>query len=437
MYSGMLELLGAPSGGAVHLRGNAGSVASSDAEQRKRSSIGRAAGSLHSKIAAPFKCGKKKVDQSEDGEESTLLFDLFFHLPNELHIQILCELSISDILALRITSRFFNNLVLSCQSALVRFWVKYRLGSLHTSLYPAPPPNHANIHYLLAMRRRHIASIRLTRQLANYVLKDTLRYTSARQRKMWNSVYDKMIPLVFAVGYFLDEHRRVILERDLKIGKKGAGYDFQPGPAITKEEKKIIERYDPRLRLPYFYMYSFILQVLTRKLRPPTYAGSVERFVRGWNTAPATSDEIAFALVLGGVDQVAKLLACKKYYERRRVLDEFIKGLSPKDHVCWKENWKVLDVESPAISLDSVPWACICVTKLDLIWEPVIMELMSPRSKTYTKAEKARFTEVKASRGFVSELMGYDILRGRPDNGGDSEAEAEDGEEMQSSDESG
>jgi hypothetical protein len=254
---------------------------------------------------------------------------------------------------------------------------------------------------------------------------------------MWNSVYGKMIPLVFAVGYFLDEHRRVILERDLEIGKKGAGYDFQPGPAITKEEKKIIERYDPRLRLPYFYMYSFILQVLTRKLRPPTYAGSMERFVRGWNTAPATSEEIAFALVLGGVDQVAKLLTCKKYYERRRALDEFIKSLSPKDHVCWKENWKVLDVESPAISLDSAPWACICVTKLDLIWEPVMMELMSPRSKTYTKAEKARFTEVKASRGFVSELMGYDILRGRPDNGDDSEAEAEDGEEMQSSDESG
>lgn len=57
--------------GSAPARQNAGSVASSGAERRKRPSIGRAAGSLHSKIAAPFKSGKKKVDQSEDGEEST------------------------------------------------------------------------------------------------------------------------------------------------------------------------------------------------------------------------------------------------------------------------------------------------------------------------------------------------------------------------------
>ena len=58
--------------GSAPARQNAGSVASSGAEQRRRPGIGRAAESLHSKIAAPFKSGKKKVDESEDGgEEST------------------------------------------------------------------------------------------------------------------------------------------------------------------------------------------------------------------------------------------------------------------------------------------------------------------------------------------------------------------------------
>ena len=57
--------------GSAPARQNAGSVAGSGPEQRKRLSIGRAAGSLHSKIAAPFKSGKKKVDESEDGEEPT------------------------------------------------------------------------------------------------------------------------------------------------------------------------------------------------------------------------------------------------------------------------------------------------------------------------------------------------------------------------------
>ena len=301
------------------------------------------------------------------------------------------------------------------------------MGTLHTQLYPPPPPNEAALQYLLAMRRRHIASVRLTRELANFVLRDTLKHTSERQRQMWTSVYEKMIPLVFGVGYFLEEHRRAILERDLgRIRPRShIGYDICTTPGITNEERAISKRLDPPLRLQYFYMYCFIVQVLARKLRPPTYAGSIEKFLRGWSGHPACSEDIAFVLVLGGIGQVAKLLACQNYSERRRLLHTFITRMSPHESVNWRGHWRDIGVISPAL-LDDIPCASIGITQLDQIWEPLMTEMMRPESREFTEHQMARYEEVKASKKFINELMGYDILRGRPADGDDSEAEGDD-----------
>lgn len=274
------------------------------------------------------------------------------------------------------------------------------------------------------MRRRHIASVRLTRELANFVLKDTLKHTNERQRQIWTSVYEKMIPLVFAVGHFLEEHRRVILERDLgRIRPRyHIGYDICTTPGITNEERRIFKRLDQPLRLQYFYMYCFIVQTLTRKLRPPTYAGSLEKFVRGWTGQPACNEDIAFVLVLGGISQVAKLLACKNYSERRRLLHTFITRLSPHESVAWRSHWRDLGVNSPAL-LDDIPCASIGITQLDQIWEPLIKDMMGPGSREFTENQKAQYIEVRASKKYINELMGYDILRGRPADGDDSDVE--------------
>ena len=311
---------------------------------------------------------------------------------------------------------------MTCGSALVRFWVKNRMGTLHTRLYPAPKTNEANLQYLLAMRRRHIASIRLTRELATFVLKDTLKHTNQRQRQMWASVYEKMIPLVFGVGYFLEEHRRAILERDLgRIRPRShIGYDVCTTPGITGQERNILKRLDPPLRLQFFYMYCFILQVLMRKLRPPTYAGSVEKVFRGWHGKPACAEDIAFVLVLGGVGTVAKLLACQNYSERRRLLHTFITRLSPHESVHWRKHWRDVGVTSHAL-LDDIPCSSIGITQLDQIWEPLIAEGMRSDSREFTQQERDRHEEVRASRNFLNELMGYDILRGRPADADDSD----------------
>ncbi|KAK7193184.1 uncharacterized protein CC84DRAFT_1166481 [Paraphaeosphaeria sporulosa] len=389
---------------------------------RKSLRFGRAAESFQHKLIASFRSVRRSGLGEELAQNGSRLYRALLLLPNELLVQILCELFIADILALRRASRALNELVTACGPALVRFWVKHKMGSLHTKLYPPPRTNEAHLQYLLAMRRRHIASIRLTRELATFVLKDTLRHTNQRQKEMWASVYEKMIPLVFGVGYFLEEHRRILLERDLgRIRPRShIGYDICTTPGITSQERKILKSLDPPLRLQCFYMYCFILQVLMRKLRPPTYAGSVEKVLRGWHGKPACVEDIAFVLILGGVGAVAKLLACENYSERRRLLHSFITRLSPHENVRWREHWRDLGVTSHAL-LDDIPCSSIGITQLDQIWTPVIVEGMSAQSMEFTPYDKDRYEEVVASRSFLNELMGYDILRGRPPDEDDSD----------------
>jgi hypothetical protein len=245
---------------------------------------------------------------------------------------------------------------------------------------------------------------------------------------MWTSVYETMLPLVFVVGYFLDEHRRVVLERDLgQIRPRcHVGYDICTTPGITNEERAIFKRLDQPLRLKYFYMYCFIVQVLMRKLRPPVSCpGSLGKFVRTWTGQPACDEDVAFVLVLGGINQVAKLLACKTYAERRRLLHTFITRLSPHESVAWRRHWRDLGVSSPAL-LDDIPCTSIGITQLDKIFAPLIAELMGPASREFTEHQKIRYEEVQRSKCYVNEIMGYDILRGRLADGDDSEAEEDD-----------
>ncbi|KAF2634108.1 hypothetical protein P280DRAFT_414530, partial [Massarina eburnea CBS 473.64] len=392
----------------------------------KRPSIGRAAESFQNRLIASFRNVRKRGSGEQLPLYSPFLI-AFLRLPSELLIQILSELPIADLLSLRLTSRALNDLINSSGSALVRHWIKHKFGSLHTRLYPPPRTNEADLQYLLAMRRRHIASVRLTRELAHFVLKDTLRHTSERQRQLWASVYEKMIPLVFGVGYFLEEHRRVILERDLgRIRPRShIGYDICTTGGIMGMERKILMRLDPPLRLQFFYMYCFILQVLTRKLRPPTYAGSVEKVLRGWHGKPACAEDVAFVLVLGGVGQVAKLLACQNFSERRRLLHAFITRLSPHESVSWRKHWRDVGVTSPAL-LDDIPCSSIGITQLDQIWEPLIVEGMKEGSREFTQQERESYRQVMASRNFLNEFMGYDILRGRPADADDEEEGASD-----------
>ncbi|CAI9636174.1 hypothetical protein GT037_001183 [Alternaria burnsii] len=403
-------------------RNRSGTMTGDKAIAKKRSSLGKAAGGFQSRFLASLR-SKKKNDADEElaPNPSSPFLDALFRLPEELHIYMLRELCVADLLALRRASRVLNILVTENAPALVRYWVKHRLGNLHLQLYPAPRPDAIDFPFLLTMRRRHIASIRLTRQLANHLVGEPQEH-----KQLWTSVYERMLPLVFGVGYFLDEHRRLLLERDLGHirPRSRIGYHVRTTGGITNQERKILKNLDAPLRLQYFYMYCFIVQVLLRKLRPSSRTGAVEKFLRGWSNQPACSEDIAFLLILGGTGQIAKLLACPMYSDRRRYLLAYRTHMSPHTSKCWRRHWKDAGVVSPAL-LDDIPCTQIGITQLDQIWVPLIAHMMEPGARNFTEQERIRYEELKMSKKFINEVMGYDILRGRAADGGESDDEHE------------
>ena len=405
--------------------------------------LGKAAGTLQTRLRASLRVGRRTSmellrptisrygwDKSGDAQLNSPpcspFLEALFRLPNELHLHVLRELCVADVLSLRRTSRVLNDLITSNAPALVRYWVQHRMGNLHLRLYPAPSTHAADFPFLLAMRRRHIASIRLTRQLADILVGDPLEHECPRRRQLWTSAYERMMPLVFGVGYFLDEHRRLLLDRDLgRIRPRShIGYLVCTTGGITHQERKVMMKLDPPLRLQYFYMYCFIVQVLTQKLRPSRPTRSMEKLWRGWAGQPACAEDIAFFLVLGGIGQIAKLLACPSYGERRRYLHSYRTHLSPHTSRCWRRHWRDIGVISPAL-LDDIPCARIGVTQLDQIWEPLIAQMMAPGEREFTEQEQERYEELKESKKFINEIMGYDILQGWTNECFHSDDEAE------------
>ena len=232
-----------------------------------------------------------------------------------------------------------------------------------------------------------------------------------RHKQLWTSVYEKMMPLVFGVGYFLEEHRRAVLDRDLgQIRPRShIGYDISTTGCMTAQDMKTMKKMDAPMRLQvllHVLLHFAGVEAETPRLPYP----NGWQFLRGWSSHPACSEDIAFFLILGGIGQIAKLLACPTYAERRRYLHAYITHLSPHASKCWRAHWKDIGVVSPAL-LDDIPCTSIGITQLDQIWEPGITEMMKPESRAFTAQEKLRYEELQVSKKYINEIVGYDILR--------------------------
>lgn len=146
-----------------------------------------------------------------------------------------------------------------------------------------------------------------------------------------------------------------VLNEALNSQKVGASClpSFQQVGTHQEIEKRIIDRYDPKQLLQVHQMYKLLLAAFVRKLRPPSYAGRLERSLRGWGKTPASQDDIVKVLLVGGIREVKRIIEIKSYAARRKALDEFIETLTlPKEDDDTRSNRVVSE---PPIALSSNP----------------------------------------------------------------------------------
>lgn len=264
----------------------------------------------------------------------------------ELRVQVIALLPLSDVLNLRLASRQWHAMVTFNEVTIVRYHLAHQIPTYATRLYPIPETANLNLHYLCGLWHRLHVAAKLSWLMSEWITKEIFLKTTEEQKAAFSIPRERMrrrlIPLLFTIFHFFETYRTLHLEY---IKEHGHGLERTPY-TLNPIEAQIMNMYDDRTLLQVHQVFPVVVSSFCRRLRPPSYAGIVERaLTRHWREKPP--DEVHTAvLCLGGLRQVLRLWEVKGYNSRREAVDVWYKGIQET-----KKPGKAVEV-----SKDSMPW---------------------------------------------------------------------------------
>ena len=182
-------------------------------------------------------------------------------------------------------------------------------------IYPPPQPN-LNLDYFLQMMQRERIVLRM---VSAYIQRTIYLIRSAGRRRQFapnRSRMEKRLKTpAFAVYHFL-ENFQVELLRHIRKGRNSSEILSDPESVGIEIQTRIVNGYPDDILLPAFQFYRIMVSTYRQKPRPPTYAGTIERKIRGWDRTPASDAEVAQVLIYGGMEEVLKIMLNPTYGAR-------------------------------------------------------------------------------------------------------------------------
>jgi hypothetical protein len=247
---------------------------------------------------------------------------LFFGLPPEIQIEIISRLSIPKLLSLRLASKGLYNLVASNESQIARYHIANTLPRYAVDLYPPPEAEKARFYYLFAIwHRLHVAS-KYSELVTEQATKEIFLRTTEQQRQEFkpqeNRMRRNLMLRIFTINHFFERYR------ELHVGAIVSSGVPLSRQAITRNpfESVIFESYSDDTLLKAHEAWPLVISSFSRRLRPPSYAGRIEKSIKGhyWKEKPA--DEVyAAILYVGGLRQACGFWNIKGYDARRKAVD--------------------------------------------------------------------------------------------------------------------
>ncbi|KOS21069.1 hypothetical protein ESCO_004284 [Escovopsis weberi] len=277
-----------------------------------------------------------------DTPHSLPLDQLFLSLPNELQIQIISLLPLTDVLNLRLTSKSWHALITFNEAPIVRYHLEHHIPAYALRLYPIRDAAEINFHFLCSLWHRLHVAAKLAFLMCEWITKDIFLRQTEAQRVAFAPQTERMrrrlIPLLFVIFHFFETYRKLSLQRLSENG--GIGLSKEP---FTKNpiEVQIMNMYDNQTLLRVHEVFPLVISSFCRRLRPPTYVGRVERSLRGYLRERPPDEVHAAILCLGGLRQVERLWEIKGYNNRRNAVDTWIASLS-------KEKDPLFDAPNPS-----------------------------------------------------------------------------------------
>lgn len=284
--------------------------------------------------------------ESSGAKPRSLPFDqLFLNLPNELQIQIIASLPLSDVLNLRVASRAWHAMVTFNELPIVRYQLEHEVPAYAKRLYPVSGTTGYTLHHLCGLWHRLHVAAKLSRRMCDWCTKEIFLKTTKEQVASFalqrERMYRRLIPLLFTVFHFFENYRRLNLQY---IHEHGYGLERTPY-TLNPIEVQIMNMYDDRTLLQVHQVFPLVVASFCRRLRPPSYAGLVERAVRGYLREKPADEVHTAILCLGGLRQVLRLWEVKGYNTRRGAVDAWYNDLQeprevPKSAECISKETK-------------------------------------------------------------------------------------------------
>ncbi|KAF6813890.1 F-box domain-containing protein [Colletotrichum plurivorum] len=263
-------------------------------------------------------------------KSKALPFDqLFLALPTELQIQIISSLPLTDVLNLRRVSKAWHALVTLNEAPIVRHHLDRHIPAYALRLYPSKDPTTANFHHLCGLWHRLHVAAKLSFLMCEWITKEIFLRTTAAQRQEFAPQRERMrrrlIPLLFTVFHFFETYRKLHLQHI--IDHNGHGLLQEPY-TLNPIEVQVMGMYDDQTLLRVHQVFPLVISSFCRRLRPPSYAGRVERSLRGYLKEKPPDEVHAAILCIGGLRQVERLWEIKGYNSRRGEVDNWYNSIA-------------------------------------------------------------------------------------------------------------
>lgn len=252
---------------------------------------------------------------------SLTLSDLFLALPTELQAQIIAPLPIHTILTLRLVSKSFHTLVTLNEAPIARHHVAYSIPSYALRLYPLPDPTEINLHYLCSIWHRLHVALKLSTMIASQATKEIFLRTTEAQRSEFEPQHRRMrqrlMPLVFTLFHFFETYRELHTKQLMSTGLPLCHQPYTLNPI----ECQVMAMYDDQTLLKVHQVFPLVVSSFSRRLRPPSYAGRLERSLKGYLKDRPADEVYATILAIGGLRQAQRFWETKGYNARRAAVD--------------------------------------------------------------------------------------------------------------------
>ncbi|KAK3394854.1 hypothetical protein B0H63DRAFT_444949 [Podospora didyma] len=273
---------------------------------------------------------ERRPSVAESTTRPSIPFDqLFQFLPNELQVEIIASLPLSDVLNLRLASRSLHALVSLNEAPITRYHLDHHVPAYAKRLYPVAEGAALNFHHLCGIWHRLHVAAKLSYLMTAWIIKDIfLRTTEERRREFApqrERIRRRLIPLLFTVFHFFETYRDLHLKYLVKNDGKGL---LRAPYTVNPIETEIMNMYDDRTLLRVHEAFPLIIASFCRRLRPPSYVGRVERSLRGYlREKPPDGVHVAI-LCIGGLREVERIWEVKGYNTRRAAVDNWYNSIT-------------------------------------------------------------------------------------------------------------